>query len=226
MTNEILRFVNVRKAVVTNNPVAGVGPILLVDHDNPSTLFTDLLNLKKAGAGRNQFEQTMQKYLSSDLYALGRKPLPLNVARFDESFGKMGSKIKRDAIEEVIQSAFDMSLEALLGSSAYAESMQRLRDTVLAQSITINAKAEVATAARWLRLLDWLAAVPALTRKSQLLERILLLPEQIFPLPSTKNPQDAINNEANEKRKQDYEAAINNASRIQFRSATPDGDFV
>ena len=209
MSNEVFRFVSLRPPQVTDSEE---NRVTIYRQDNPSRFYEDLRAIKATGQPRAAFERRAQQYFDSGEYALGGEALPVAMDRFAEWLSGQGSLVSVDALLEQVVEQLGASLSDLLGSDEFQQTRMRVADSTVATAILPNARRESRAALlRVMRIVDLLEKLPGWStgqvNVGRVMTAILLLPNDIFPLPPAENPHDArIKAEAEQVRRRHEEA--------------------
>jgi hypothetical protein len=207
MPSEVFRFVILRGTLRGKDQGSATGTVPLTT-DKPSPLLTELANLRASGGSRAELEGAAAKYVGSDLYAL-RQPLPIDIPRLDAWFSGQPAHLPVEAFKAGVAQTLDSDIESLVASSAYAETRQRVADSVLALTVMSSASADTARLARFMRLSGLMESVVAGHSDAVQRDRVsamrILLPADVFPLPPTVNPKEAETEAASEAEKKQRE---------------------
>ncbi|HKU74726.1 MAG TPA: hypothetical protein VJR02_12515 [Pyrinomonadaceae bacterium] len=219
MTNEIFRFVNLRPPQDVD---VEQNDIVIFDGKNSSPFHTDLRRLKQSGKPRSSFEDQAKKYVESGRYALGSSPLPLQLEEFAEWFLKQRSLIPVQAILDHVSGQLGTVLPKLLKSDDFRETRTRVADSVIAANILPSLpKEQRDTLFRFMKIIGLLERMSDWSdntvNRDEAMSARLLLPEDVFPLPSSINPHDQILKQAAEKNLERHTAAHETIKNLSQR---------
>lgn len=225
MQEEIFRFSIVRNPQKITSKKIRTSVIQLIDEPSKNyTAYRELQDVKRKGGKRENYIEFAKRKLSQKSFLKSMSDLKINIADFSEWIFAQRNYDVNDFFEKA-KSLFGDDLSKLVTSEDFNNDKYTISDSLIVATIVKpkqnGLRSELMSARRVVFLLEYMAKVGIENTEPKTIRTILkatiLLPGDLFPIP-TKNKELRKNNEEALKiRKEKIETRINNINNSSER---------